>query len=74
MGLLTQAETAMNALSNLVLDEIAVGRHLERLKDLRGAIERGEGDIPMLVRRAKSARTGTHVSQVIPLEPRFKKN
>jgi hypothetical protein len=47
---------------------------MERLKDLRGAIERGEGDIPMLVRRAKSARTGTHVSQVIPLEPRFKKN
>jgi Ca-activated chloride channel family protein len=73
-GLLGQADQAMTALSNLVLDEIAVGRHMERLKDLRGAIERGEGDIPMLVRRAKSARTGTHVSQVIPLEPRFKKN
>ncbi|HLL53480.1 MAG TPA: VWA domain-containing protein [Myxococcaceae bacterium] len=73
-GLLGQAEQAMTELSNLVLDEIAVGRHMERLKDLRGAIERGEGDIPMLVRRAKSAKTGTHVSQVIPLEPRYKKN
>lgn len=75
MSLLQQAEAAMNALSSLVLDEIAAGRHMERLRDLRGAIERGEGDIPMLVRRAKSARTGTHVSQVIAIEPaRFKKN
>jgi len=73
-SLLSQAEQAMHELSNLVIDEIAVGRHMERLRDLRGAIERGEGDIPMLVRRAKSARAGTHVSQVIPMEPRFKKN
>jgi len=73
-SLLVEAEQAMNQLSSLVLDEIAVGRHMERLRDLRGAIERGEGDIPMLVRRAKSARAGTHVSQVIPMEPRFKKN
>ena len=31
------------------------------------AVERGEGDIPLLIRRAQSARAGTHVSQVIPL-------
>ena len=47
---------------------IPVRRHLERLGDLRLAVERGEGDIPLLIRRAQSARAGTHVSQVIPIQ------
>ena len=47
---------------------IPVRRHLDRLGDLRLAVERGEGDIPLLIRRAQSARAGTHVSQVIPIQ------
>lgn len=72
-ALLANAEQSLHELTRLAVDEIAIGRHTERLRDLRAAVERGEGDIPMLVRRAKSARAGTHVSQVIPLEPHLVK-
>lgn len=52
----------------LAPEGIAVRRHLERLADSRLAVERGEGDIPLLIRRAQSARASTNVSQVIPLQ------
>lgn len=71
--LLVSAEQSARELTQLNVDEIPLSRHLDRLRDLRGAIERGEGDIPMMVRRAKSARAGTHVSQVIPIEPHLAK-
>lgn len=70
---LASAESSLRELGALGVEDVPAERHLERLRDLRGAIERGEGDIPMLVRRAKSARAGTHVSQVIPLEPHLAK-
>ncbi len=69
---LRRAEEAMEELAKLSLPEVPLRRHAERLSDLRGAIERGEGDLPLLIRRAKSARAGTHVSQVIPLHARSK--
>ncbi len=65
--LLEAAETSLRLLSSLSPEGIPTRRHHERLADLRAAIERGEGDIPLLIRRAKSAKAGTHVSQVIPL-------
>lgn len=71
--LLQEAEQALHALTRLGLAEVPSGRHTERLKDLRGALERGEGDIPMLVRRAKSFQTGAQVSQVIRLGPHLSK-
>jgi Ca-activated chloride channel homolog len=71
---LDSAEKNLRELVSLGVDEVPVRRHLERLGDLRLAIERGEGDIPLLIRRAKSARAGTHVSQVIPLHPHRMKN
>jgi hypothetical protein len=53
---------------------IAYVRHRERLEDLRLAVERGEGDIPLLIRRAQSIEAGTHVSQVLAQPPwRIKK-
>jgi Ca-activated chloride channel homolog len=53
---------------------IAYVRHRERLEDLRLAVERGEGDIPLLIRRAQSIEAGTHVSQVLAPPPwRIKK-
>lgn len=73
-SVLLSAEHAMHELTALRLEELPVTRHLERLRDLRAAIERGEGDIPMLVRRAKAARSGTHVSQVIPIDHLSKKH
>ncbi|MHB8877901.1 MAG: vWA domain-containing protein [Myxococcaceae bacterium] len=71
---LEEAEKSLRDLVALAVDGVPVRRHLERLGDLRLAIERGEGDIPLLIRRAKSARAGTHVSQVIPLHVVRSKN
>jgi Ca-activated chloride channel family protein len=69
---LERAETSLEDLASLSVPELPLRRHRERLTDLRGAVERGEGDLPLLIRRAKSARMGTHVSQVIPLHGRSK--
>lgn len=65
---LEDAEAHLRAIVGLTPEGIPVRRHLERLGDLRMAVERGEGDIPLLIRRAQSARAGTNVSQVIPLQ------
>jgi Ca-activated chloride channel homolog len=64
------AERAAKSMVSLEFETFspALRRHLDRLADLRLAVERGEGDIPLLIRRAHSARSGTHVSQVIPIE------
>lgn len=64
---LESAEGHAKAMATLAADAVPVKRHQERLADLRLAIERGEGDIPLLIRRAKSAHAETAVSQVIPL-------
>jgi Ca-activated chloride channel family protein len=65
---LESAESHLRSVVSLSPEGVPVRRHLERLGDLRLAVERGEGDIPLLIRRAQSARAGTHVSQVIPLQ------
>lgn len=67
--LLESAESHLKRIVALAPEGIPVRRHVERLGDLRMAVERGEGDIPLLIRRAQSARAGTQVSQVIPLLP-----
>ncbi|MGQ0507459.1 MAG: VWA domain-containing protein [Myxococcaceae bacterium] len=70
---LESAEHALDALSHLAVPELPVRRHLERLADLRRAAEKGEGDLPLLVRRAQSARSATNVSQVVipfPVRPK----
>lgn len=65
---LEAAEGHLRQVVTLSPEGIPVRRHLERVGDLRLAVERGEGDIPLLIRRAQSARAGTHVSQVIPIQ------
>lgn len=70
---LEEAEAQLKALTELAPEGLPVRRHQERLSDLRLAVERGEGDIPLLIRRAQSARAGTHVSQVIPMQAYRKK-
>jgi Ca-activated chloride channel family protein len=72
-AVLLSAEHALHELTALALAEVPAARHADRLRDLRAAVERGEGDIPMLVRRAKAARSGTHVSQVISLDSHLAK-
>jgi Ca-activated chloride channel family protein len=65
---LEAAESHLRSVVALSPEGVPVRRHLERLGDLRLAVERGEGDIPLLIRRAQSAKAGTHVSQVIPIQ------
>ena len=65
---LEAAERHLQIVITLAPEGIPVKRHVERLGDLRLAVERGEGDIPLLIRRAQSARAGTNVSQVIPIQ------
>ncbi len=72
-GQLARAQVAMEELGALAVPELPLRRHSERLADLRAAVEHGVGDLPLLIRRAKSARAGTHVSQVIPLHARSSK-
>jgi Ca-activated chloride channel homolog len=62
--LLETAEEFQLRLETVAPVGIAYVRHRERLGDLRLAVERGEGDIPLLIRRAQSVEAGTHVSQV----------
>jgi hypothetical protein len=66
--LLDEAESSLRNLVALAPEGFPNRRHLERLGDLRMAVERGEGDIPLLVRRAKAVREKTSVSQVIPMQ------
>lgn len=66
------AESNLVQLRLVAVPGIAVLRHQERLKDLRKAVESGEGDLPLLIRRAKSAKAGTNMSQVIPFNPNRK--
>ncbi|MFZ5471599.1 MAG: vWA domain-containing protein [Myxococcota bacterium] len=72
---LLAAEGALRELVMLAVElkNVPVRRHLERLGDLRLAVERGEGDFPLLIRRAMSAKAGAHISQVIPLHAARKK-
>ncbi len=65
-SLLDDSERALRDLTGLGVEGLSGQRHRARLVDLRTAIERGDGDFPLLIRRAKSAQAGTHVSQVIP--------
>ncbi len=66
----TFLDAATACLQQLVLldsPEIDRRRHLDRLSDLRLAVERGEGDMKLLARRSRSAAEHTHVSQIGPL-------
>lgn len=65
---LEAAEQQLQSLNTLSPEGLPISRHKERLSDLRLAVERGEGDIPLLIRRAQSARAGAHISQVIPMQ------
>lgn len=66
-------ELAEHLLRELVaLDAASIDRrrHLERLGDLRLALERGEGDVQLLARRAHSVHEQTSISKVIPFRGR----
>ena len=66
----TYLDAATACLQQLVLldsPEIDRRRHLDRLADLRMAVELGEGDVQLLARRSRSASEHTHVSQISPL-------
>ena len=62
---LTEAEDALHGLVRLEAEEVPSARHVERLADLRLAVERRTGELPpLLVRRARAADARTGLSQV----------
>jgi Ca-activated chloride channel family protein len=76
---LGRAETLLGTASDLLKDLLTLEqrlvvarRHMDRLGDLRHALNGGARDVPLMVRRALAARAGTHISQVIPLASRRK--
>jgi hypothetical protein len=69
-GLLDTASVLLQRLVALEQDLELAKRHMERVGDLRASIDGGARDVPLMVRRARSQRAGTHVSQVIPISSR----
>lgn len=72
---LNEAEAALHELVRLSAEEVPARRHLERLADLRLAVERRVAELPaLMVRRAKAEGARTSVSQVIrmPINPKKK--
>jgi Ca-activated chloride channel family protein len=72
---LNEAEAALHELVRLAVDEVPARRHLERLADLRLAVERRVAELPaLMVRRAKAEGARTSVSQVLrlPINPKKK--
>ena len=76
---LGRAEQLLGTASDLLRELLALEqrlvvarRHMDRLGDLRRALNGGARDVPLMVRRALAARAGTHISQVIPLASRRK--
>jgi Ca-activated chloride channel family protein len=66
--LLGTASTLLRQLVALEQNLVLARRHLERLGDLRLAIDGGGGDFPLMMRRARSSQANTNVSQVIQLD------
>lgn len=69
---LSEAEASLRELVRLAVDEVPAKRHVERLADLRLAVEKRAGEVPALVvrrARAADARTGLSVIQPVPLLP-----
>jgi Ca-activated chloride channel family protein len=69
-GLLDTASVLLQQLVALEQDLALARRHMERVGELRASIDSGARDVPLMVRRARSQRAGTHVSQVIPISSR----
>lgn len=68
------AELSLRDLVGLSVQEIASRRHLERLADLRLLIEKGKGDMSLLMRRAQEASVKTHISKVFQFPANKQKN
>lgn len=68
---LKEAETALKALVRLAVDEVSAKRHVERLADLRAAVEQRANELPaLMVRRARAegTRTGLSIVQLVRKE------
>ncbi|WNG43194.1 VWA domain-containing protein [Archangium minus] len=67
---LKAAEEALRELVRLGVDEVPAKRHVDRLADLKLAVERRTGELPaLLVRRARAADARTGLSIIQPAIP-----
>jgi Ca-activated chloride channel homolog len=71
---LTVAEEALRELVKLAVETVPAKRHVERLADLRQAVERRSADLPaLMVRRAREADARTGLSIIRPALPAARK-
>jgi Ca-activated chloride channel family protein len=71
---LVVAEEALRELVRLAVETVPAKRHVERLADLRQAVERRSGDLPaLMVRRARAADARTGLSIIQPALPAARK-
>jgi Ca-activated chloride channel family protein len=71
---LVVAEEALRELVKLAAEAVPAKRHVERLADLRQAVERRSGDLPaLMVRRARAADARTGLSIIQPALPIVRK-
>ncbi|QRN96865.1 VWA domain-containing protein [Archangium violaceum] len=71
---LAHAEEFLRELVRLSVEQVPAKRHVDRLADLRLAVERRSGDVPALgVRRARAADAHTGLSIVQPALPIVRK-
>ncbi|MGZ3461200.1 MAG: vWA domain-containing protein, partial [Archangium sp.] len=67
---LAEAEQALRELVRLAVDAVPAKRHVERLADLKLAVERRSGEVSALgVRRARAADLRTGLSTIAPVLP-----
>lgn len=69
-----QGELALRELVGLAVQAVPTRRHLERLADLRLMIEKGKGDLSLLMRRAQEVSVKTHISRSFAIVPNREKN
>jgi Ca-activated chloride channel family protein len=65
---LKEAEASLKELVRLAVEEVPATRHVERLADLRVAVQQRAGDVPALVvrrARAEGTRTGLSIVQLV---------
>ena len=68
------AEASLRELVGLSVVEIQTRRHLERLADLRLLLEKGKGDMSLMMRRAQEASVKTHISRIFQHPANKQKN
>ncbi len=68
MQALLRAEQELRSLVALAVPEVSSRRHLDRIGDLRMLLDKGKGDLQLMVRRAREADARTAISKLFVIQ------